>query len=103
MAELRLGNLEFEWDDRKAASNIRKHGVSFVEAATAFLDEFAELIDDEDHSDEEDRIILLGTSIRLRELLVIHVVRDTRFRIISARPAKLHERRRYEDTRFGRR
>jgi len=103
MAELKLGNLEFEWDDRKAASNIRKHGVSFVEAATAFLDEHAELIDDVDHSDEEDRIILLGMSRRIRVLLVIHVNRGNRFRIVSARLADSDERRNYEDRRFGRR
>ncbi len=103
MATLKLGNLEFEWDDRKAAANIRKHGVSFVEAATAFLDEFAELIDDVDHSDEEDRIILLGMSRRLRVLLVIHVARGTKFRIISARPAEPDERSEYEGRRFGRR
>ena len=55
--------LRFEWDERKSASNRRKHGVSFHEARTAFLDDNARLIPDPDHSDEEDRFVLLGLSI----------------------------------------
>jgi len=62
--------LEFEWDDRKAAANRRKHGVSFEEASTVFSDENALFLADPDHSDEEDRFILLGLSASLRVLVV---------------------------------
>jgi uncharacterized DUF497 family protein len=103
MGELRLGDLEFEWDDAKARSNLSKHGVSFEEAATAFLDEYAEMMSDPDHSDEEDRFILLAESVRLRLLMVVHVARDLRLRIVSARAASASERRRYDATRTGRR
>jgi uncharacterized protein len=72
MGVLRVGNLEFEWDDAKSHANLRKHGVSFVEAATAFLDENAEMMPDPDHSDEEDRFLLLAESVRLRILMVVH-------------------------------
>lgn len=102
MGALKLGNLEFEWDDEKAASNLSKHGVSFSEAATAFLDAYAEMTPDIDHSEEEDRFLLLATSARLRVLVVIHVARGLRLRIISARPATSHERKRYDTTRVGR-
>jgi len=101
MASLKLGNLHFDWDDEKAASNLVKHGVSFPEAATAFLDEFAEMDADPDHSEEENRFLLLATSARQRILLVVHVERGVHLRIISARQAKRHERRRYEQTRTG--
>ena len=101
MGSLKLGNLEFEWNDGKAASNLSKHGVSFPEAATAFLDGHAEMIPDIDHSEEEDRFLLLATSFRLRVLVVIHVARGLRLRIISARTATSHERRRYEARRVG--
>jgi uncharacterized DUF497 family protein len=101
MAVLKLGNLHFVWDDKKAASNLTKHGVSFPEAATAFLDEYAEMDADPDHSEEENRFLLLATSVRQRILLVVHVERDVHIRIISARAAKPNERRRYEQTRTG--
>jgi uncharacterized protein len=101
MATLKLGNLHFAWDDEKAASNLEKHGVSFDEAATAFLDEYAEMDADPDHSEEEDRFLLLATSVKQRILLVVHVERGVHFRIISARAAKPSERRRYEQTRSG--
>jgi len=55
-----MGNIEFAWDTRKARSNLAKHGVSFEEARTAFLDESARLIDDPDHSEDEERFVLLG-------------------------------------------
>jgi uncharacterized DUF497 family protein len=103
MEVLPLGGFEFVWDAAKATSNLAKHGVSFIEAATAFFDEFAETIPDLDHSDEEDRFLLLATSTRRRILLVVHVARQSRLRIISARPATPRERRRYEATKFGRR
>jgi len=90
-------HLAFEWDPKKEASNVSKHGVSFAEAQTAFTDEFARLIPDPDHSANEDRFILLGTSISSRLLVVCHCVRsgDT-IRIISARKAQKQERKVYE-------
>ncbi|HEY5330715.1 MAG TPA: BrnT family toxin [Acidobacteriaceae bacterium] len=103
MENFTLGNLIFEWDDRKAASNIRNHTVSFPEAATAFLDFYAEMISDPDHSEMEERILLLAMSTTARLLVVVHVKRELRFRIISARRASPKEWRRYDATRFGRR
>ena len=96
-ARLRIGDLEFEWDIDKSASNLRKHGVSFVEAVTAFADELSLTIDDPDHSEEEDRFLLVGLSSDRRLLVVVHVVRDVRYRIISARKAAKYERKNYEE------
>ena len=89
--------LRFEWDDAKNRLNRKRHGVSFEEAQTAFLDENARLMDDPDHSDDEDRFILLGLSVRLRLLVVAHAYRhlDESIRIISARRADPSERREY--------
>ena len=89
--------LRFEWDDRKAAANLRKHGISFDEAKTVFLDERAKLIDDPDHSDDEDRFVLLGMSSVLRLLLVCHCYRSEGnvIRIISARKAVTKESKSY--------
>jgi uncharacterized DUF497 family protein len=82
----------FEWDDRKAAINLSKHGVSFHEAATVFRDPEALVIDDPDHSGNEDRFIILGLSQQPRLLVVAHCYRDGDFiRIISARKATRHE------------
>jgi len=67
-----VGNIEFAWDARKARSNVAKHGVSFEEAQTVFLDENARLIDDPDHSEEEKRFLLLGYSFRASCLIVSH-------------------------------
>jgi uncharacterized DUF497 family protein len=67
-----VGNIEFAWDRRKARSNLAKHGVSFEEAQIVFLDDNARLIDDPDHSDEEDRFLLLGYSFQARCLIVSH-------------------------------
>ena len=67
-----MADLRFDWDPAKAASNLRKHGVSFEEASTAFSDEHALLIDDPEHSVEDDRFILLGLSTTLRLLIVAH-------------------------------
>ena len=85
------GELTFEWDSSKAASNERKHGVSFIEAATVFLDPLARLFDDPDHSDDEVRLLLVGISARRRALLVVHVERSEVLRIISARLATRRE------------
>jgi len=87
---------EFEWHAIKAESNFRKHGVTFNEAATIFEDDRALLADDSNHSDEEARFLLLGTSDRSRLLSVVHMERGSRLRIISARPATNEERRQYD-------
>jgi hypothetical protein len=89
--------LRFEWDLRKAQQNRRKHGVSFGEAETVFADDFAILIDDPDHSDQEERFVLLGLSASLRTLVVSHTYRkaDDLIRIISARKATRKEREAY--------
>ncbi len=94
-----MGEITFEWDNRKASENKRKHGVSFEEAKTAFLDEYARLIPDPEHSGEEDRFVLLGLSIQLRLLLVCHCYRedDDVIRIITARKAHRSERRQYSE------
>ncbi len=92
-----MGELTFSWDDRKERENIRKHGVSFAEAATAFADENARLIHDPAHSRFEDRFVLLGFSAKLRLLVVVHAYRrdETEIRIISARKASRNERKQY--------
>jgi uncharacterized DUF497 family protein len=92
-----MGELRFAWDDKKAALNRRRHGVSFDEAQTAFYDESAKLYFDPDHSASESRFILLGMSFRLRVLVVCHCSRedDTTIRIISARRADPQEQKDY--------
>lgn len=89
--------LRFEWDNRKAAANLRKHGVSFEEARSVFFDEQARLIDDPDHSEKEDRFVLLGLSGALRLLLVCHCYRSEGefIRVISARRATRTEAKFY--------
>ena len=91
--------LRFEWDKDKSALNQKKHGLSFEEAQTVFLDENALLIHDPDHSEEEDRFILLGLSARFRILVVCHCYResDEVIRIISARKAVRTEQKRYRE------
>ncbi len=103
MTEFRLGSLQFEWDDAKALSNAVKHGVSFEEASTAFIDPNGERIRDAKHSEMEERFLLLAESVRHRILVVAHTARGSSLRIISARPAKLSERRRYDEARDERR
>jgi uncharacterized DUF497 family protein len=94
--------LRFEWDAVKDASNQKKHGISFSEAKTVFSDQFARLIADPDHSDEEDRFILLGSSIDSKLLVVCHCVKtDESIRIISARKAEKPERKIYEGFRYA--
>ena len=92
-----MSEIVFEWDAQKDASNLKKHGVSFEEAKTSFTDPFARLIPDPDHSEDEERFILLGTSIHSRLLIVSHCFRtnDT-IRLISARKAEKQERIAYE-------
>ena len=92
-----MNEIAFTWDDRKAKDNLRKHGVSFEEATTAFTDERARLKHDPEHSRDEDRFILLGFSAKLCMLVVVHVYRqaETEIRIISARKATRNERKQY--------
>ena len=96
-----MREFRFEWDERKAATNRRKHGVSFEEARAVFLDEDALQIPDPEHSEDEDRFIMLGLSSRLRVLVVCHCYRedDQLIRIISARKADRGERRQYDEWR----
>lgn len=88
--------VEFEWDPRKAASNLTKHEVSFDEAASAFRDPLSLTIPDPDHSEEEERYLLLGQSTAGRLVVVSHTERGARIRIIGARLAESRERRDYE-------
>jgi len=89
-------SINFEWDDRKAKSNLRKHGVSFEEAATAFGDPLSITVADPDHSEQEDRFVLVGSTFRDRLVVVVHTERGDKIRIIGARPATRSERRTYE-------
>lgn len=90
--------IEFEWDGRKAKSNLRSHGVSFEEARSVFYDDYAIQFFDGDHSDQEERFVMLGLSNLSRVLVVVHCVRDSNevIRIISARRATRAERAYYK-------
>jgi uncharacterized DUF497 family protein len=92
-----MNRITFSWDKNKAAQNARKHGVSFEEAMSIFLDENAIEFYDPDHSESEDRFVMLGISFRLRLLVVCYAVREggTRLRLISARKARKNEAKRY--------
>ena len=96
-----MDRLKFRWDARKNSSNQKKHGISFEEAKSVFLDDFARLIPDPDHSESEDRFILLGYSHKPRLLVVCHCYLeiDDTIRIISARKAEKSERKIYESFR----
>ena len=89
--------LKFEWDDHKNASNIKKHKISFSEAKTVFLDENALLIYDPDHSETEDRFVLIGSSYKANVLVVCHCYKQDEeiIRIISCRKATKNERNTY--------
>lgn len=89
--------MEFEWDSRKAAVNLRRHKVSFQEAATVFGDPLAVTFEDPDHSLAEKRYITFGLSQQKRLLVVSHTEREERTRIISARPLTRKERKIYEE------
>ena len=90
--------IQFEWDTKKAAINLKKHGISFDEAKSIFYDEYAVQFYDEEHSDEEDRFLMLGLSCESNILLVCHCERDSgnTIRIISARKATKNERKLYQ-------
>lgn len=92
----------FEWDTRKSASNMRKHGVSFAEAETVFLDDEAVIIPDVAHSAGEERFLILGFSFQLRMLVVCHCYRESNsvIRIFSARKASKTERMQYQKGRL---
>ncbi len=92
-----MSDLRVEWDERKNTQNKRKHGVSFEEAETVFLDDRALLVDDPDHSGPEERLVLLGVSAALRMLVVCHCYRASRhlIRLISARKATATEQKSY--------
>ena len=94
-----MNGISFEWDERKNRENKRKHKVSFEEAQTVFLDENAIRYFDPDHSDDEDRFLMLGMSFTLRVLVVCHcyLADDSVIRIISARKANKREQADYWD------
>jgi uncharacterized DUF497 family protein len=93
--------MRFEWDERKALANARKHRITFDEAQTVCYDDGALLYDDPDHSEDEDRFLLVGPSAKLRVLVVVHCYResDEVIRNISARGATRSERRAYREAR----
>lgn len=90
--------LKFEWDKRKAETNIKKHGVNFEEASTVFGDPLANVFDDEEHSQDEDREIIVGHSTVQRLLMVFFTERGRDLvRIFSARKVTNRERKKYEE------
>jgi uncharacterized DUF497 family protein len=92
-----MSTLRFEWDEQKARINATKHGITFEDAKSAFRDDQARLIDDPDHSDDEDRFVLIGLSSNLKLLVVCHCYRSegNTIRIISARKATSREAKLY--------
>ena len=98
-----MNGFQFEWDENKNRKNILKHGISFEEAKTVFYDDMALVFDDPDHSDEEERFLIIGYSIRERICIVSHCFRNNdTIRIISARKALKDEVRDYHDFVEGR-
>lgn len=93
----RAMGLKFEWHPGKAKQNQRKHNVSFTEASTVFADPLSATVFDPDHSDDEDRYIIVGFSNRKRLLIVSYTERANRIRIISARELTPIERQEYEE------
>lgn len=91
--------MRFEWDENKAAVNLAKHGVSFEEAVNVFGDPLSDTFDDPDHSAEERRFVIIGTSERGRMLIVTHTDDGETVRIISAREPTRGEREFYEESR----
>ncbi len=89
--------MEFEWDDRKAAKNLKKHGVSFREAASVYGDPLAITFEDPDHSIDEHRLLTFGTTRTGKMVIVSHTERNRSMRIISARLMMKHERITYEE------
>jgi uncharacterized DUF497 family protein len=91
-----MENPEFEWDDEKAMSNLKKHDVSFEEGTTIFNDPLIATIFDPDHSGDEERYISMGISVQGQLLVVVHTERGKRIRLISCRKATSAERKAYE-------
>ena len=89
--------LLFEWDPKKARLNVKTHGISFDEASTSFRDPLSQTMDDHLHSEDEERLVLIGRSMQGRLLVIVHTERGDRIRIISARLATKKERFRYEE------
>jgi len=89
--------MRFEWDPKKAAANLKKHGVTFQEAATVFGDPLAITFQDPDHSMDEERELTFGQSLQKRHIVVSHTERKNRTRIISARLMEHKERVIYEE------
>ena len=89
--------MKFEWDPKKAASNLSKHRVAFEEGLTVFADPLAKIFDDEDHSTGEQREIIIGHSVKRRLLLVCFAAQQESIRIFSARKATKQERKDYEE------
>jgi hypothetical protein len=89
--------VDFEWDPDKASLNLRKHKVSFSEAATVFEDPLSLTVPDPDHSEEENRYLIFGRSVRGRLLMVAHTKRNKRMRLISTRALTRSERIAYEE------
>ena len=89
--------LKFEWDENKNQTNIKKHGISFEEASSVFYDEDALILNDEAHSQKEDRFVLIGFSYKYNLLVVCHCYRQNEkvVRIISARKATKYEGKEY--------
>ena len=92
-----MNDLHFKWDPAKAAANLRKHGVSFEEASTAFQNLLATVLPDPTPSGQEERWLIIGHSAAGRLLLVVFVERVDQIRIISARETSARERREYEE------
>jgi uncharacterized protein len=92
-----MEDVEFEWDDEKADSNLKKHGVSFEEGATIFNDPQIATIFDPSHSEDEERNISIGISIQGNLLVMVHTEREERIRLISCRKATNAERKTYEN------
>jgi uncharacterized DUF497 family protein len=90
-------SIKFEWDKRKAQQNLQKHRVDFTEVSTVFADTLSITIPDPDHSEDEERWVTIGLSNRRRLLVVVHTEEEETIRIISARTADRHERRKYEE------
>jgi uncharacterized DUF497 family protein len=90
-------SLEFEWDRKKAEANHARHGIDFEEALTVFRDPLARIFDDEEHSQDERREIIIGHSVKPRLILVCFNVHEERIRLISARKAIRLERKDYEE------
>ncbi len=88
--------MRFEWDPEKAKLNLKKHAVSFAEAATVFYDPLSATFDDPEHSEGEQRFITVGVSSRAGLLVVAHTERGNSIRIINARVATAHERKKHE-------